>query len=151
MRVLDGKTGHAGLEIETAGCRDLPVIRAANRKVRQVLFNVLANAIKFSPRGGIISIRGDRAGAGGAALRVSDTGIGMSAEDIDTALSLFGQVASGMDRDYQGVGLGLALCKSIMEGHGGTLDIESELGVGTIVTLNFPHERGYGPRHGLGT
>ena len=75
----------------------------------------------------------------------------MSAEDIDTAFSLFGQVASGMDRDYQGAGLGLALCKSIMEGHGGTLDIESELGVGTIVTLNFPHERGYGPRHGLGT
>ena len=109
--------------------------------VKQVILNLLSNAVKFTEAGGTITVRGGTDNAGGAYLAVSDTGIGMSPDEVEKALAVFGQVDSGMDRNFEGTGLGLPLSKSLMEGHGGTLEIESEPGVGTTVTVTFPAER----------
>jgi signal transduction histidine kinase len=74
-------------------------------------------------------------------MTVADSGIGMAAEDIPKALERFGQIDSSLGRKYEGTGLGLPLSKRLAELHGGTLVIESTLGVGTRVTINFPAHR----------
>lgn len=78
---------------------------------------------------------------GGCCLEISDTGIGMSRSDIEKALSLFGQVDAGLDRAFEGTGLGLPLAKSLIEAHGGTLEIRSKPGFGTTVAIYIPSER----------
>ncbi|MCH7544252.1 MAG: sensor histidine kinase, partial [Proteobacteria bacterium] len=70
-----------------------------------------------------------------------DTGVGIALEDIPKALTPFGQVGSRLDRKYEGTGLGLPLTKSLVEKHSGSLDLQSEVGVGTTVTVRFPPER----------
>ncbi len=78
---------------------------------------------------------------GAVYFQVSDTGIGMSPDEVEIALATFGQVDTGMGRNYEGSGLGLPLCTSLVEAHGGTLEIESEPGIGTKVRVIFPPER----------
>lgn len=74
-------------------------------------------------------------------ISVSDTGVGIDSKDIPKVLQPFGQVAESHNRCHEGTGLGLPICNSLMELHGGTLEIESELGIGTTVTVRFPPER----------
>ncbi|HEN47293.1 MAG TPA: ATP-binding protein [Mizugakiibacter sp.] len=74
-------------------------------------------------------------------VAVADTGVGMDEEEIKTALRRFGQVDSGLDRKHEGAGLGLPLTKGLMEQHGGTLEVKSEKGHGTMITVIFPNER----------
>jgi signal transduction histidine kinase len=112
----------------------LPV-RGENAKLRQIFLNLLSNAVKFTEPGGSVTVRTEAAAEGWVLVRICDTGIGMSADDIVTALDPFGQVDSRLARRYQGTGLGLSLAKSLVELHGGTLTIESEPGGGTIVTV----------------
>jgi signal transduction histidine kinase len=76
--------------------------------------------------------------AGRVVVRVADTGIGIAPENIPQALERFGQVDNTLQRRYEGTGLGLPLAKSLMELHGGSLDLTSTVGVGTTVTLTFP-------------
>lgn len=78
---------------------------------------------------------------GSLSITFADTGIGMNEDEIQKALSKFGQVDSGLDRKHEGTGLGLPLTVGLMECHGGTLDVKSEKGRGTLVTLTFPKER----------
>jgi PAS domain S-box-containing protein len=119
---------------------DVPILRADERALKQLLLNFLSNAIKFTPSGGTVTARVvlDHSGL---RLEVSDTGIGMKAEDIAVAMSPFGQIDSKMARKQQGTGLGLPICKSLMELHGGSLTLESEPGKGTTVIAAFPAER----------
>ncbi len=117
-----------------------PLLRADERRVRQVLLNLLSNAVKFTPRGGEIRVT-TIGGDGEFGIAVADTGIGIAAEDIPRALERFGQVDSSLSRKYEGTGLGLPLSKRLMELHGGRLEIESVVGVGTIVTATFPGDR----------
>ncbi len=77
----------------------------------------------------------------GHEFQIVDTGIGIAPEDIPKALSRFGQVDGDLDRQYEGTGLGLPLTKALVEQHGGALDVQSEVGVGTTVTVRFPAER----------
>ncbi len=112
-------------------------IRADRRKFRQMLLNLVSNAIKFTPAGGTVKIRAWRDTAGGCVIQVSDNGIGMAPGDIPKALAAFGQVDSGLARQFEGTGLGLPLAKHFADLHGATLDIESELGTGTTVTVRF--------------
>jgi len=109
--------------------------------VKQVLINLLANAIKFTPGGGKVRLSAAHARDGGLVLAVADTGIGIAKEDIPKALERFGQVDSKLSRRYEGAGLGLPLAKQLMELHGGALVLESELNVGTTVSVTFPRER----------
>jgi signal transduction histidine kinase len=124
---------------------DLPpvplVIQADGRAVFRALLNLLSNAVKFTPSGGTVTLRYRQNNLGAAVFTVSDTGIGIAPADIEKALSPFGQIDSDMARRYRGTGLGLSIVKGICELHGGSLDIDSEVGVGTTVTLVIPDQR----------
>ena len=120
---------------------ELPPLQADPLRLKQILLNLIANAIKFTPQGGRITVTGETNGDGGVALVVRDTGVGITKEDIPKVLEKFGQIRDGHMHAHEGTGLGLALAKSLMERHGGTLVIESEVGKGTTVTVTFPPER----------
>ena len=77
----------------------------------------------------------------GYVFQITDTGIGIAPKDIPKALSQFGQIDSELDRKYEGTGLGLPLTKSLIQMHGGSLDLQSEVGIGTTVTIRFPAKR----------
>jgi PAS domain S-box-containing protein len=111
------------------------------RRLRQVLFNLLSNAIKFTQPGGTIIVRTRYDADGNVAFQVQDNGPGMTAEEVIIALEPFGQVDAGLARCHEGTGLGLPLARSLTELHGGTLQIESERGHGTTVTVTIPAER----------
>jgi signal transduction histidine kinase len=111
------------------------------KKLRQVLINLLSNAIKFTPAGGSVTLSAGREADGGVAIRIADSGIGIAADQLPVALAPFGQVDGSLSRKYDGVGLGLPLSKRLVEMHGGTLEIASELGKGTIVTVRLPAKR----------
>jgi signal transduction histidine kinase len=112
-----------------------------DRKLTQILVNLLSNAFKFTPEGGTVALSARRLPGGDLAIIVRDTGIGIAPEDIATVLSPFGQVESAFSRSHQGTGLGLPLAKSLVEMHGGTLTLESEVGSGTTVTITLPQDR----------
>jgi signal transduction histidine kinase len=119
---------------------DLPRVRGDNRRVRQVLINLLSNAVKFTPEGGHIRVSAANK-KGGLAIYVQDTGIGIAAAQVSKVLEPFTQIDSKLSRKHEGTGLGLPIAKRLVELHGGTLTIESELNLGTTVTLNLPHRR----------
>ncbi|MCZ6859219.1 MAG: PAS domain-containing protein [Alphaproteobacteria bacterium] len=116
----------------------LPKLRADRRMLKQILVNLLSNAVKFTPQGGRVTVSAHCDPATGYALTVADTGIGIALEDIPKALARFEQVDAKLDRRYEGTGLGLPLSKAFVELHGGSLELESEVGVGTTVTVRFP-------------
>jgi signal transduction histidine kinase len=118
----------------------LPSLRADEIRVRQVLLNLLSNALKFTREGGLVSVSAGRR-KDGLALTVSDTGIGMAEHEIPKALERFGQLDSALGRKFEGSGLGLPLTKHLVELHGGTFEIVSEPGRGTMVTVIFPWSR----------
>ena len=109
--------------------------------MRQVLFNLVSNASKFTPDGGKVSVSASVGAKSGLRIQVEDTGVGIKPEDIVTALAPFGQIHDSKAPDDSGTGLGLPLAKSLVERHGGKLNLASEPGKGTIVTLHFPPMR----------
>jgi len=119
----------------------LPPIRADEQQVRRVLVNLLSNAIKFTPAGGTITLAARENDEDGLEMTVSDTGIGIPADKLDKVLEPFEQIENSFTRTRAGTGLGLPLVKAIVEIHGGTLQIDSELGVGTRVCVTLPPER----------
>jgi PAS domain S-box-containing protein len=121
----------------TAG---LPHVRCDRLRLKQALINLMANAIKFTHKYGSVTVTARREGDG-LALSVVDTGIGMRPEDIPTALEPFRQIEPQINRRHEGVGLGLALTKALVERHGGRLELVSQLGAGTTATIYLPAER----------
>jgi signal transduction histidine kinase len=128
----------AGITYEVEVKGDLPRLYADVAKLRQVLINLLSNAIKFTPPGGKVKLKVEPDQNGGIAFLVQDTGIGIAPENIEIALTPFGQIDAVLARKYDGVGLGLPLSKTLVELHGGTLEISSTLGEGTTVTVRLP-------------
>ncbi len=120
---------------------DLPRFFGDAAKLRQILINLLSNAVKFTPAGGEVRVSVERGPEDGLAFRIEDTGIGIPHDKLSLALAPFGQIDSGLNRKYEGVGLGLPLAKRLVELHGGTMEIESTPGKGTAVTARFPKER----------
>ena len=118
-----------------ANCAANP-ISSDEGKIKQILFNLISNALKFTPEGGsvTVTINQDPINAR-TALRVADTGIGMRPEDVPVALASFGQIGNAFQQNGQGIGLGLPLTKKFAELLGGTFEIESAPGKGTIVTI----------------
>ena len=135
------RAAKGGFERETEGPDDLPVLRFAERKLKQILLNLLSNAVKFTPEGGSVTVKTWVRPDSGFAPQVVDTGVRIALEDTPKALTPFGHVNSRLDRKYEGTGLGLPLTKSLVEKHGGSMDLQSEVGVGTTVTVRFPPER----------
>jgi signal transduction histidine kinase len=130
-----------GVRIET----DLPPesvrLLAVERMIRQIMINLVGNAIKFTPAGGYVEIGGEAAPDGGYVVTVRDNGIGMSEDDLARALTPFGQAENKMTARHKGTGLGLPLAKAMLELHGGTLAMQSAPGLGTLVRLHFPAAR----------
>ena len=119
----------------------LPTVLGDPAKLTQILVNLLSNAIKFTDPGGKVRLKVVRPAQRGITFRVEDTGVGMSAEQIPIALTPFGQIESNLTRKHDGVGLGLPLTKRLIELHGGTIEIRSEPGTGTVVSAHLPEER----------
>ena len=119
----------------------LPAMIGDPAKLTQILVNLLSNAIKFTAPGGKVRLKVERPAHRGITLRVEDTGIGMAADQIPIALAPFGQIESNLTRKHDGVGLGLPLTKRLVELHGGTIEIDSEPGKGTVVSAHLPEER----------
>jgi PAS domain S-box-containing protein len=139
--IARGKATGKGLAVRLDMPGYLPSLRGDQRALKQVLINLLSNAIKFTPAGGEIALRARLDGGGRMHLTVADSGIGMRPEDIPRALEPFQQVDGGLDRRHEGTGLGLPLCKRLVELHGGALLLESQPDRGTRVTIAFPAER----------
>jgi signal transduction histidine kinase len=141
MRLVDQDARKGGLAMQRVIPETLPTIRADRRQLKQILVNLLSNAVKFTDAGGQVTLKAWCRMDIGYVLQVVDTGIGIAPEDIPKALSRFGQIDAGLNRRYEGTGLGLPLTKALVEQHGGSLDIQSEIGVGTTVTVRFPSIR----------
>ncbi len=129
------------IAIELAVPEALPRLRADSRSVRQILVNLLDNAIKYTSDGGSVAIGAALMPDRGMSLTVSDTGRGMSQSAIDAAFQPFGHASTSRLTDTEGAGLGLFVAKSLAELHGGSLVIASDPGHGTEVTVRFPHHR----------
>ncbi|MGA8400614.1 MAG: ATP-binding protein [Stellaceae bacterium] len=110
-------------------------------RLRQIVLNLLSNAIKFTPAGGSIRVATSPTPDGSLALSVADTGVGMTGEDIKTALTPFRQVGGSLNHSHEGSGLGLPLAKTLTELHGAAFDIASQLGVGSTMTITLPPQR----------
>ncbi|MDP6787530.1 MAG: PAS domain S-box protein, partial [Rhodospirillales bacterium] len=121
--------------------RDLPFLFGDERRVKQILFNLLSNATKFTDAGGSVILDANMNKDECLALMVSDTGIGMDETELDTAFSTFGQIDGTLAREHEGAGLGLPLTRALVELHGATMTVKSMKGEGTEVTVEFPPER----------
>jgi signal transduction histidine kinase len=119
----------------------LPTVRGDAQRLEQVFWHLLSNAVKFTERGGTVTVHARAAADGSVEVAVADTGIGMSAEEIEVALSPFGQINSALARRHRGTGLGLPLVRSLIELHGGTLRVVSQPGAGTTATVAIPPDR----------
>ncbi len=120
---------------------NLPALRADERAVKQVLLNLLTNAVKFTPEGGTVVTRVAAHPRKGLIISVIDSGIGMSESEIEIALAPFGQIDSKLARKHQGTGLGLPITRSLVRLHGGDIAIESTPGKGTTISAHFPAVR----------
>ncbi|NBX66666.1 MAG: PAS domain S-box protein [Proteobacteria bacterium] len=136
-QMMEARAQEGGL---TLTCR-LPeadvVLKADRRALKQILLNLLSNAVKFTGSGGIVEavlIEEERH----ILIKVADTGIGIPSHKIADVTKPFEQVSGAFNRSHEGSGLGLAITKDLTELHGGTLSIDSRLGVGTVVTIRLP-------------
>jgi len=134
----------AGLTLEVSCDETVPLIQADPTRVKEILDNLLSNAIKFTPAGGTIWIRLRRT-EDMALIEVEDTGVGMRPEEQAIVFDEFVQAESGYKRRHEGAGLGLPLSKKLAEMHGGRIALSSQLGVGTLVQVYLPLERGSEP------
>jgi two-component system cell cycle sensor histidine kinase PleC len=139
-RLMRGRVEEAGLKL-LVDAPDLPTIEADHRGLKQVVLNLLSNAVKFTPEGGDIVVALTREDDDRVRVAVTDTGIGIAAEDLGRLARPFEQVEGQHSKTTQGTGLGLALTKSLIELHGGTLTLESEPGRGTTVSFDLPIRR----------
>nr|WP_255575316.1 PAS-domain containing protein [Caldovatus aquaticus] len=141
-RVMQQAAGAAGLSLELRVEPGLPRLRADERRLRQVLLNLISNAVKFTPRGGSVTLSAAIEPATGDLLfRVADTGIGMPREDIPRAFEPFTQLDDSLARRFGGSGLGLPLSRALVEAQGGGLTLESAPGAGTVATVRLPRAR----------
>jgi len=140
LRMVEPQAEGGKLSLAVNIAARLPKLTADRRLVRQVLVNLLANAVRFTPEGGEVSVHGFLRGEE-LCLEVRDTGIGIAEEDIPRALERFSQVDGKLSRKHDGAGLGLPMAKQFMELHGGALQLASTPGRGTQVCIAFPAER----------
>ena len=146
--VLDDCQSLLKLRAETKGLtvvedfdRSVPQIWADERAIRQICLNLISNAIKFTPRGGKVTLTVRSTEDGGQMVRVSDTGPGIPKEELPKVMQAFGQGSLAHQTAEGGTGLGLPIVKSLIELHGGSLELLSELEVGTEATIYLPAKR----------
>ena len=136
IKMVSDQCVKAGLQLKVGGLEEAIRVQGDSAKLRQIFLNLLSNAIKFTETGGHIEVNAAQ-DQSDVQVCVTDSGIGMSAQDIEVALTPFGQVDNRLERRYEGTGLGLPLTKSLIELHGGSLHIDSTVGKGTSVSVNL--------------
>ena len=141
MRLIQQKADEAQVKIEVNFPTDLPMLYVDATRLKQILLNLVSNAIKFNRPGGHVVLDARVTDDNALEITVDDNGRGIADKDLSMILEPFKQVEDIMTRSHEGSGLGLPLSKDLIELHGGRLKINSELGVGTTVTLHFPENR----------
>jgi cell cycle sensor histidine kinase DivJ len=131
------KARESGIDIMTRAPVDLPQITGDPRAFKQMILNLLSNAIKFSERGGTVTVSAVVEGAR-LLVRVTDNGVGISAEDLKRIGDPFFQAGKTYQRRHEGTGLGLSIVKSLVTMHGGEMTVQSKIGEGTTVTVALP-------------
>ena len=134
------RASRRGIVLGRAIDEHLGTIRADERKVKQVLLNLLSNALKFTPEGGQIDVRAAM-NEGMAEISVTDTGVGIAPKDQEAIFEEFRQVGTA-DKKVEGTGLGLTLCRKFVELRGGRIWVKSEIGVGSTFTFTLPVRHG---------
>ena len=140
-RMTEAKSAAAGVSVTSALDGLFPVVVGDELRLRQILVNLLVNAVKFTPAGGRVHISTRRQPDGGASFIIADTGIGMDGAGMTRALRKYCQVESALTHQREGIGLGLPLSVALAEAHGGRLEIASTPQVGTTVTVFLPASR----------
>jgi len=139
--ILEPMARQQGVQLVTTGADRVGSVRADRSKFKQVLYNLLSNAVKFTPPPGRVSVV-IRDADDQLVVSVSDTGVGIKAEDLPRLFRDFQQLDGSYTRRYQGTGLGLALCRRFVELHGGRIWAESEFGKGSTFTFTLPLQPG---------
>jgi two-component system, cell cycle sensor histidine kinase PleC len=138
MLITDAKAKEKNLVIESHINDNLPLLMADPLRLKQILINLLSNAVKFTPDWGRVRIEANVNGKDFVTISISDSGPGMSPDDVETAMRPFGQVESGFNKRHEGTGLGLPIAYALSRLHGGNLQIHSAKGAGTRVTVMIP-------------
>jgi len=141
FKMLEFRAIEGGISMSLDGIDTVPRLWIDERALRQILLNLIGNAVKFTPPGGFVKVRVEHDPHTGVVFSVIDSGIGIAKENFEKILTPFGQVENHLARRYEGTGLGLSVSNSLTKLVNGTLTIESELGKGTTVSIRFGHER----------
>lgn len=141
LRVIQGSDSARGVTLRFEAGQETPKLAGDRRKLRQVLLNLISNAVKFTPAGKSVAVSVGLDSDGGVVLEVADEGIGIAQADIARVQEPFVQIDGALNRSQQGTGLGLPLCRQLTELHGGVFELESALNVGTIARVRLPAER----------
>ena len=131
------KARENGIDLVTRAAEDLPEITGDPRAFKQIVLNLVSNAIKFTERGGTVTASAAVEGAR-LVLRVADTGVGIAAEDMKRIGDPFFQAGKTYQRRHEGTGLGLSIVKSLVAMHGGEMNVQSQVGEGTTVAVALP-------------
>nr|MDO8119444.1 HAMP domain-containing sensor histidine kinase [Candidatus Sigynarchaeota archaeon] len=135
---IASKKGHK-LDLET-GLRNVTMTSDPD-KVEEILFNIIGNAIKYTPKDGMITVKiedGVKDDDGMIVIKVKDNGIGISKEDLKKIFDMFWRVETDGEIKEEGTGLGLTICKNLVQGLGGRISVESELGLGSVFSIQLP-------------
>ncbi|SCA55340.1 putative Histidine kinase [Candidatus Terasakiella magnetica] len=141
LRLVKDRAYQSGVKLTTKVDEGLPLIFADKTRLKQICINLLSNAVKFTEENGQVSVTVCAQQNGNILLEVTDSGIGMTQEEIEKALEVFGQVESQLSRSHEGTGLGLPLVQSLIRLHGWGFKIESDKGKGTKVSIPITPER----------
>jgi cell cycle sensor histidine kinase DivJ len=131
------KARENGIELVTKAPEDLPEIIGDERAFKQIVLNLVSNAIKFTERGGSVTVAAEMERSN-LVMRVSDTGVGISADDLKRIGDPFFQAGKTYQRRHEGTGLGLSIVKSLVALHGGEMSVKSKIDVGTTITIVLP-------------
>jgi len=150
VRMMQHRAEAQGVTLFQTVSPEIRAIRGDERRLRQVVLNLLSNSIRFTPAGGTVAVKAwlerDR-----LVIEVKDTGVGIAEEDLQIVFEPFGQMDNAFSRKGGGSGLGLPLTKRLVEMHQGTLEINSVRDTGTSVRLNFPPHRVVGAQRSSGS
>ncbi len=138
VNIVAQRAKEGDIELAYQGDCEVPQFYGDPLRIKQVLINLLTNAIKFTPEGGAVVLTAPKIVGEFVEISISDTGTGMSAEQLRTAMQPFGQVKNADNAKNEGTGLGIPISKSIIELHGGTFDVQSAPDEGTVVTFLLP-------------
>lgn len=141
MRLVQGQARAGRLQLDARFPENMPALRADERALRQIILNLLTNAVKFTDEEGRVSLCVEVNSDGSLTINITDTGVGISETDVSRLMAPFERANNAHTRNIEGAGLGLPLVASLVQLHGATMSIDSTVGNGTTVSIGFPMER----------